>query len=189
MEILPPDMSLPVPFVRRLNPIAERTLYLARPGLRALPSGAGAVGVFLLLQGSALVLLLWTVWWPAPSSRNDYIFSIGVTATIILLGILVAIVLMRRSPGFALAILRSPFISISVTDRRLLWTLPWMRAPLMEIGRERVTGAVVGMLDRNGNGPAAVMLVPGDPCADFDGNIHFDRLPDAAAFVRAIGHT
>jgi len=62
-----------------------------------------------------------------------------------------------------------------------------MKAPLMEIGRERVTGGILGVLDRRGNGPAAVMLVPGDPCADTDGNIHFDRLPDAAAFVAALG--
>ncbi len=186
MDILPPDASLPVPFIRRLNLEAERTLYVARPGLRALPSGSGAIGVFLLLQGSALVILLWTFWWPEPTSRADYAFAIGMTVTMALLVVLVLVLLTRRFPGFLVAVLRSPFISISVTDRRLLWTLPWMKAPLMEIGRERVIGGILGVLDRRGNGPAAVMLMPGDPCADFDGNIHFDRLPDAAAFVDAL---
>ena len=47
-------------------------------------------------------------------------------------------------------------------------------------------GGIIGLLDRKGNGPAALILVPGDPCADVDGNIHFDRLPDAAAFVAAL---
>jgi hypothetical protein len=106
-----------------------------------------------------------------------------------LLGLLVIgvfLLLLRKFPGFLLAVLRSPFISISVTNRRILWTLPWMKAPLMEIGRERVLGGIVGMLDRRGNGPAALVLVPGDPSADFDGNIHFDRLPNAAAFVAAL---
>ena len=36
----PPDTSLPVPFFRRLDPIGEQTFYVARPGIRAIPSGA-----------------------------------------------------------------------------------------------------------------------------------------------------
>jgi len=186
MDIAPPDISLPVPFVRRLDPIAERTFYIARPGIRAIPSGAGSMTVFIGLQAFTLLGFLWAIWWPAPSSRSDWVFSISATAVLAALVLLVIWTLIRRNPGFMLAVMRSPFISIKVTDRRLLWTLPWMRQPLMEIGRERVVGAVAGALDRRGNGPAAVILVPGDPCADIDGNIHFDRLPDAAAFVAAL---
>jgi hypothetical protein len=103
---------------------------------------------------------------------------------LLVIGVFVA--LARRFPGFVLAVMRAPFISLSVTDRRVLWTLPWMRQPLMEIGRERVLGGIVGLLDARGNGPAAIVLVPGDPCADIDGNIHFDRLPNAEAFVAAL---
>jgi len=186
MEILPPDANLPAPFIRRLDPIAERTVYVARPGLRALPSGAGAVAAFGSLQAFTMIVLLWAIWWPAPRSTSDYVFAIGATTLLGLLVIGVFLLLLRKFPGFLLAVLRSPFISISVTNRRILWTLPWMKAPLMEIGRERVLGGIVGMLDRKGNGPAALVLVPGDPSADFDGNIHFDRLPNAAAFVAAL---
>jgi hypothetical protein len=187
MEIYPPNAALPIPYVRRLDPIPERTFYAARPGLRALPSGAGAVAAFAMLQAFTVIVLLWAVWWPAPSSTGDYVFAITATGVLVLLILAVYLLLLRRYPGFLLAVLRSPFIRISVTDRRLLWTLPWMRTPLMEIGRERVLGGIVGVLDKRGNGPAAVVLVPGDPCADIDGNIHFDRLPDAAAFVAALG--
>lgn len=187
MEIAPPDISLPIPYARRADPIAEQTFYVARPGIRAIPSGAGTVAAFVGLQAFTLIGFLWAIWWPGPNSTGDYVFAIGATAVLAALVLLVFGVLMRRYPGFVLAVLRSPFISLKVTDRRLLWTLPWMRQPLMEIGRERVTGGIVGHLDRKGNGPAAVMLVPGDPCADIDGNIHFDRLPDAAAFVAALG--
>lgn len=186
MDIAPPDRSLPVPYVRRLDAIAEQTFYVARPGIRAIPSGAGTVAAFVGLQAFTLIGFLWAIWWPAPISTGDYVFSISATTVLAALVLLVVWTLMRRYPGFVLAVLRSPFISLKVTDRRLLWTLPWMRQPLMEIGRERVIGGIVGMLDRRGNGPAAVMLVPGDPCADIDGNIHFDRLPDAAAFVAAL---
>ena len=81
--------------------------------------------------------------------------------------------------------LRAPFVRLTVTSRRIVWSLPWARAPLMEIGRERVIGGILGLLDAKGHGSAAVMLVPGDPSADIDGNIHFDRLPDAMRFVAA----
>lgn len=186
MEILSPDANLPARYIRRADSVAEQLLYVARPGIRALPSGAGAVAAFGSLQAFTLIVLLWAIWWPAPSSASDYAFSISATVVLALLVIGVFVLLLRRFPGFLLAVLRAPFISLSVTDRRILWTLPWMKEPLMEIGRERVIGGVVGVLDRKGNGPAAVMLVPGDPCADFDGNIHFDRLPDAAAFIAAL---
>jgi hypothetical protein len=186
MEIVPPDHKLPIPYIRRLDPIAERTFYVARPGLRAIPSGAGAVAAFIGLQSFTLIGFLWAIWWPAPRSTSDYAFSIGTTAVLAALVIGVFVLLLRRFPGFLLAVMRAPFIRLAVTDRRILWTLPWMKAPLMEIGRERVIGGILGMVDRKGNGPAALMLVPGDPSADIDGNIHFDRLPDAAAFVAAL---
>jgi hypothetical protein len=186
MEILQPETNLPIPYFRRLDPIAERVFYIARPGIKAIPSGAGATSVFVGLQAFTLIGFLWAIWWPAPSSTSDYVFAIGASSVLGLLVIAVFFLLIRRSPGFLLAVLRSPFISLSVTDRRIVWSLPWMKAPLMEIGRERVLGGILGILDRKGNGPAALILVPGDPSADIDGNIHFDRLPDAAAFVAAL---
>lgn len=186
MEILSPDSQLPVPLMRRADRVAETTRYLARPGIRAMPSGAGAFLAFGSLQFFPLVILLWTFWWPTPRSRSDYSFAIGCSAGLGLLVVGVAWALLRKYPGFLLGIVRAPFISIAVTDRRVLWTVPWMKAPLMEIGRDRVIGGVVGELDQHGHGPAALMLVPGDPSADIDGNIHFDRLPNAAAFVAAL---
>ena len=186
METISPTANLPIPFFRRPELIPERTFYTARPGILALPSGAGSVVFFVGLQAFTIIGFLFAIWWPAPSSTGDYVFAISTTSVLALLVILVFWLMLRRFPGFLLAVLRSPFISVSVTDRRLIWTLPWMKAPLMEIGRERVMGALTGVLDRRGNGPAAVILVPGDPCADVDGNIHFDRLPDAAAFVSAL---
>jgi hypothetical protein len=186
MDIAPLDTGVPIPYARRLDPIAERTFYVARPGIRAIPSGAGTVTAFVGFQAFTLIGFLWAIWWPPPFSAGEYGFSISATAVLAALVLLVFWVLMRRNPGFVRAVLRSPFISLKVTDRRLLWTLPWTRKPLMEIGRERVIGSILGALDRRGNGPAAVILVPGDPCADIDGNIHFDRLPDAAAFVASL---
>ena len=186
METVPSSANLPVPFFRRLDVIPERTLYTARPGILAVPSGAGSVVFFIGLQCLTLIGFLYAIWWPAPSGPHDWEFAISATSILAALIIANFWLMLRRFPGFLLAVLRSPFISISVTDRRLLWTLPWMKGPLMEIGRDRITGALTGALDRKGNGPAAVILIPGDPCADFDGNIHFDRLPDAAAFVSAL---
>lgn len=186
MDILPPEPGLPVPYLRRLNPLAEEVRYVARPGLRALPSGAMAVAAFGSLQAWTLTILLWAVWWPTPRSPGDWAFSIGVTAILLGLVLGVILLLLRKYPGFALAVIRAPFIRLTVTDRRILWNLPWGRGPLMEIGRERIVGGILGSLDRKGAGPAAVMLVPGDPAADIDGNIHFDRLPDAADFVAAL---
>jgi hypothetical protein len=186
VEILSPEAQLPIPFLRRADRVAETVRYVARPGLLAIPSGTGAVVTFGSLIFFPMIILLWAIWWPAPSSRSDYVFAIGCSATLVLLLIGVFVALLRKYPGFLLAILRAPFISIKVTDRRVLWTLPWMRSPLMDISHDRIIGGVIGQLDRRGNGPAAMMLVPGDPCADVDGNIHFDRMPNAAAFVAAL---
>ncbi len=186
MDILPPEHNLPVPLIRRLEAVAERTAYVARPGLRALPSGAVAVAMFASLQGWTLTILLWAIWWPYPASTGDYAFSFGITALLLGLVAGVIVLLLRRYPGFVMAVLRAPFVRLTVTDRRILWTLPWTRSPLMEIGRERVVGGILGAVDRRGYGNAAVMLIPGDPSADIDGNIHFDRLPNARGFVEAL---
>jgi hypothetical protein len=186
MDVLPPARTLPILHARRAEMLAERIAYVARPGLRALPSGAMAIAAFAMLQGWTMTILLWAIWWPHPRSTGDYAFSIGAT---LLLGGLVALVLvllLRRYPGFLLAVLRAPFVRLTVTDRRILWSLPWSRLPLMEIGRDRIVGGILGPLDPKGYGSAALVLVPGDPSADIDGNIHFDRLPDAAGFVAAL---
>ena len=187
MEILPADMALPVPYIRRLQPVAEVTRYVARPGLRALPSGAFTLTAFIGLQAWALTILLWAVWWPTPISAHDYAFCIGVTCVFAVAVVIVAWALLRRHPGFLLAVVRAPFIRLTVTDRRIVWSLPWMKAPLMQIGRERVLGGFQGPTNRRGHGSAAVLLVPGDPCADVDGAIHFDRLPHVARFLSALG--
>ena len=94
--------------------------------------------------------------------------------------------LLRRNPGFLMGVLRAPFIRLTVTDRRVIWSMPWAKRPLMEIGRHRVIGGILGAVDHKGAGSAALVLVPGDPSADIDGNIHFDRLPAAEAFVAAL---
>ena len=185
MEILPPDATLPVPYVRRLDSIAEQTRYVARPGLRALPSGAFAIACFAGLQTWTLTVLLWAIWWPVPGDVGGWTFSLVCTAILMGLVIGVLTLLLRKYPGFLLAVLRAPFIRLTVTDRRILWSLPWASAPLMEIGRDRVLGGILGQVDRHGAGSAALVLVPGDPSADIDGNIHFDRLPDVVAFLSA----
>ena len=189
MQIVEPaaEPGLPIPYLRRLDRIPERTLYVARPGLRALPSGAATLGAFIAMQATSLIILLWAIWWPAPRSAGDWRFSILATLVLVALIVIVALLLLRRHPGFLLAVLRAPFIRLSVTDRRVLWSLPWMAGPLLEIGRERVVGGMVGTLDRKGAGSAAILLVPGDPSADIDGAIHFDRLPQVLAFIDALG--
>lgn len=182
----PAQASLPVPYMRRLEPLPERTFYVARPGLRALPSGTPAVLFFLVLQSFTLSTLLWAIWWPGPRTMHQYAFSLGGTMLVASTVIAVVVMLLRKYPGFAMAVLRSPFIRLTVTDRRVVWSVPWTRAPLMEIGRERVMGGILGYVDRRGFGNAAMVMVPGDPSADIDGNIHFDRLPDAEGFVAAL---
>lgn len=187
MEPSPPEPGLPIPYFRRLDAVPERVNYVARPGIRALPSGTFALAAFAALQAWTLTILLWAIWWPEPRSTGDWTFSLGMTGVLVLLVAGVIVLLLRKNPGFALGVIRAPFIRLTVTDRRIVWSLPWTRRPLMEIGRERVLGGILGLVDKRGAGPAAVMLVPGDPAADIDGNIHFDRLPNAAGFVAALG--
>ncbi len=186
IEILPPEAALPVPYVRRLDSMSEETRYVARPGIRAVPSGSLTVLAFAALQVWTMTILLWAIWWPAPRSRGDWAFSLTASGVLFGLAGLVIWLLLRRYPGFLIAVARSPFIEIKVTDRRILWLLPWMKHPLMEIRRDRVMGGILGQVDAKGFGNAALVLVPGDPSADIDGNIHFDRLPNAEAFVAAL---
>ena len=178
--------NLPVPPLRRLQPEPERQLYVARAGLGALPSGLGTMLLFILPQIFSFEILLWAIWWPAPSTAEGRLFAWGCTLMLVAALALVGWALTRRFRGFASAVLRAPFTRITVTDRRVLWTLPWARRPLMEIARNRIVGGILGTVDRRGRGNAAIMLVDGDPSADIDGNIHFDRLPDVVRFVEAL---
>ncbi|SNT13056.1 hypothetical protein SAMN06295912_14519 [Sphingomonas laterariae] len=185
-EIIEPQAQLPVPYLRRLDAIPEHQLYVARPGLRALPSGSAIMAGCILLQLWTLTFMLWAMWWPTPQTPQLLAFAIGGTVTMLLLVALVILLLVRRFPGYALAVARAPFIRLTVTDRRVVWSLPWHRHPLMEIGRERILGGILGAVDARGRGNAAMILIHGDPAADIDGNIHFDHLPDVEKFVAAL---
>lgn len=180
--------QLPVLYARRLDAVHERTAYVARPGLSALPSGTGALFFFMLLQWWTLSIMLWALWWPTPQTRPLMLTAIA--GTVAILGALGGVVwmLLRQYPGVVQGVLRAPFIRLTVTDQRVLWTLPWSSAPLMQIGRERILGAILGTVDARGRGNAAMILVPDDPAADVDGNIHFDRLPEVETFVAALAH-
>lgn len=185
-EIIEPAANLPVLYARRLDPVAETPLYVARPGLRAMPSGSLIVAGCLCLQIWTLSFILWAMWWPAPQTPRLLAFAIGGTVTMAALVVLVVVLLLRRYPGFLLGVFRAPFIRLTVTDRRVIWSLPWHRAPLMEIGCERILGGLLGAVDTRGFGNAAMVMVRDDPAADLDGNIHFDRLPDVERFVAAL---
>ena len=186
---LPVARNLPVGQARRMTAYPERAIYVARPGLAALPSGTLAVLAIGGPQFFTAFFFLWAIWWPAPETRGQWIFALGGTATLGAVAIGVGWLLLRRFPGFLLAVARAPFIRLTVTDQRVLWTLPWHAAPLLEIACERVLGGIAGTVDKRGRGNAAMVLVPGDPCADVDGNIHFDRLPDVAGFVAALARS
>lgn len=164
----------------------EPIRYMARPGLAALPSGTFAVGTFLLMQGFVLTTFIWAIWWPFPRSTRDWTFAVGGTTLLVGLAIAVVWLLLRAGRGMVRGIALAPFIRLTVTDRRILWTLPWAVEPLLEVGLARVRGALLGEVDGRGRGNAALVLAPGDPAADDHGYIHFDRLPDAAAFVAAL---
>jgi len=114
------------------------------------------------------------------------VFALSGTAVMAAIAAAIVTIVIRRNPGFALGLMRAPFIRLTVTDRRVVWSLPWMAEPLMEIDRRRVLGGHLGGVNVRGRGHAMMALVPGDPAADIDGNIHFDRLPNAAAFVEAL---
>lgn len=185
-DIIEPGTNLPVLYTRRIYPLPEQALYVARPGWRAMPAGSLIMAACVGLQGWTLSVLLWAMWWPAPQTPRLLAFAIGGTVTLALLVLFVALLLLRRHPGFLLGVARAPFIRLTVTDRRVVWSLPWHRLPLMEIGRDRILGGILGMVDSKGAGNAAMILVHGDPAADIDGNIHFDRLPQVEKFVAAL---
>ena len=184
--MLVPDSSPNLPAIRRLDQMPERVLYVARAGLGALPSGFGTVLVFMTPQILSLSFIWWAIWWPYPPTVTTFHWAIAWSAVLGFAVLFVVGLLIRRNRGFITAVMRAPFIRITVTDRRVLWTVPWDRRPLMDIGRARVIGAVIGQIDRRGRGNAAMELVPGDPSADIDGHIHFDRLPHALRFVAAL---
>ncbi|MDO6416615.1 hypothetical protein Q4F19_19685 [Sphingomonas sp. BIUV-7] len=180
------DAPIRLPALRRAEQRPERILYVARAGFGALPSGSGTILVFMMPQLLSLGFLVWAIWWPYPASMHAFVRAI--LCSIVLAGavVTVAAMLIRRNRGFISAVVQAPFISITVTDRRMLWTVPWEKQPLIEIGRRRMLRGVLGSVDRRGRGNAAVELVAGDPAADIDGHIHFDRLPQVARFVGAI---
>jgi hypothetical protein len=182
------DAPITLPALRRAEQRPERILYVARAGFGALPSGSGTILVFMMPQLMSLGFLVWAIWWPYPASMHAYARAILCSFVLVGAVALVATLLIRRNRGFITAVIRAPFISITVTDRRMLWRVPWDRQPLMEIGRGRVMGGVLGTVDRKGRGNAAVELIAGDPAADIDGHIHFDRLPHVTRFETAVGH-
>jgi len=181
-----PDASYALPALRRAEQRPERVLYVARAGLGALPSGFGTILIFMSPQLFSLGFLIWAIWWPYPSTTHAFVRA--VLCSVVLAGAVMTVgwLLIRRNRGFVMAVIRAPFMSITVTDRRMIWSVPWDRAPLMEIGRGRMLRGILGGVDRKGRGNAAVELVPGDPAADIDGHIHFDRLPEVARFVSAV---
>ena len=186
---LPALWASPAERLRREATAPEVVLYARRPGLGALPEGGSAVLGFAGLACFPIGILLWAVWWPAPTTWFGEVFAVGCTVLILGLALLVLILLIRPR-GEALAQLAFvPFIRLVVTDRRVMWTLPWRRAPLFQIEASRVRGGLIGRHEpsrRGGWAPAAIVLWPGDPAGDEQGLVHFDRLPDAAGFVDAL---
>lgn len=177
----------PMKRARTMHLVPEQVRHVVRPGLRALPSGTMAILGFASPQLLSVVFLYWAIWWPAPTTPGTLRFAIGGTVVLLGLSALVVWLLLRRNMALAAGIVRAPFTRITVTDRRVLWTVPWSRRPLMEIEARRILGGILGPVNRRGTGSAAMILRDGDPAADFDGNIHFDRIPHAARFVEAIG--
>lgn len=182
----PPASSLPAIVRQRAEPLPETVRYTARPGLGALPEGGGAMLGFACLQTVPIVTFLWAVWWPWPTTPATMAFASLVTAAIALLSAFVFWMLFGRRPRQVRGLALAPFIRLTVTDRRVLWTLPWRRAPLFEIGARRVRGGLLGETNPRGSGAAALMLWPGDPAGDDHGLVHFDRLPQVGDFVDAL---
>jgi hypothetical protein len=164
----------------------ETVRYVARPGLRALPAGTGIALAFAGAQLLLFTFFLWAIWWPLPTQTGGWIFSVSMTLGLAGLAMGMIWIMLRGNLPLAIGIARSPFIRLTVTDRRVIWSLPWNREPLMEIGCERIRGGILGAVDSRGRGNAAILLIPGDYHGDADGYIHIDRLPDAAGFVEAL---
>jgi hypothetical protein len=165
---------------------SETVRYVARPGLRALPAGTGVALGFVAAQLLLFTFFLWAIWWPLPSRPAGWVFSVTLTLGLFGLAAAMVWVMVRGRVPLAIGVLRAPFIRLTVTDRRVIWSLPWRGEPLMEIGCDRIRGGLLGSVDARGSGNAAILLVPGDYAGDEDGCIHIDRLPDAAGFVEAL---
>lgn len=184
-----PDMKPDSDLARDLvlpRTVPEAVRYTARPGLAALPESMTTMLGFAALGMFPIFVFLWAVWWPYPSTPTMWAFAIGMTLLIAGIGIAVFWSLFGRRPAQILNWLLAPFMRITVTSHRVLWTLPWRRRPLFEIAGARVRGGLLGEADRAGVGAAAIMLYPGDPAGDAQGLVHFDRLPDVAGFVDAL---
>jgi hypothetical protein len=164
----------------------EQVRYVARPGLRALPAGSGAVLGFAVPQLLLFAFLLWAIWWPWPTRTPGLIFSITLTVCLFLLTAGVIWLMLRGGGAIVAGVAKPPFIRLTVTDQRVIWSLPWTDIPLMEIEQDRVLGGALGEVDQHGQGNAAIILRAGDPAADEDGYIHIDRLPNVAGFVAAL---
>jgi hypothetical protein len=166
----------------------ERVRYVAQPGLRALPAGSGVAIGFAVPQIVVMAFFLWVLWSPEAATGRNIAFSLSMTVGLFAVGGIVVWLLLRQNSGLLSGILRAPFVRITVTDRRVLWTVPWTPEPLMEIESRRIQGGVLGEVDARGRGNAMILLVPGDPAGGFGGHVYFDRLPDAAGFVAALQH-
>lgn len=164
----------------------ERVLFVARPGLGALPEGAGLGVALAVPQALMCCAFLWIIWFPWPTTEAALGFDIGMTVLLCALGGGLFWRIARGQGHVAAGILRAPFVRLTVTDRRVRWTVPWRRLPLMEVGAHRILGGILGETDRRGRGTAAIMLSPGDPAGDYENRIHLDRVPDAAGFVAAL---
>jgi hypothetical protein len=180
-------VALPAKAERLEASIRETTLYVARPGLGALPEGSGLAIAFAVPQALMCCAFLWIIWFPWPTTERALGFDIGMTVLLTALGSGLAWKIARGNGHLALGLVRAPFVRLTVTDRRVLWTVPWSSTPLLELEADRIMGGILGDSDRRGRGTAAIMLVPGDPAGDFENRIHLDRLPDVAAFVAALG--
>ena len=164
----------------------EQVIYTARPGLKALPESLTTMSGFAALGGFPVFFFLWAVWWPYPTTLGTWTFAVVLTAPIAGLSVAVFWLLFGRKPGQVVNWLIAPFMRITVTDRRVMWTLPWRRRPLYEIEGERVRGGLLGDAEPTGEGAAAIILHPDDPAGDRQGLVHFDRLPQVARFVDAL---
>ena len=171
--------------MRRLG-AGEVVRYARTPGIAALPEGGAALFGFALLQIFPILILLWAIWWPWPQTPGTMAFALICTGSLAVLSLGVLWFVVRPRLMATARTLLIPFIRLTVTDRRVTWTLPWKARPLMEIEGDRVVGGLAGPPDRRGWAPAAILLFPDDPAGDEDGMVRFDRIPDAARFVEAV---
>ncbi|MET0268915.1 MAG: hypothetical protein ABW173_00685 [Sphingomonas sp.] len=164
----------------------ERVLFVARPGLGALPEGAGMGLALAVPQALMCAAFLWIIWFPWPRTEAALAFDTAMTLLLCALGGGLFWKIARGQGAVAAGIARAPFVRITVTDRRVRWTVPWSARPLLEVEAHRILGGILGDTNARGRGTAAIMLVPGDPAGDFENRIHLDRVPDAAGFVAAL---